>query len=115
MDEPFGALDPANRMRLQDLLLEIWSKSSSRSTVVFVTHDVDEALFLGDRVIIMGSSPGRVIGTMSVDFPRPRRQENLVSNKEFLNLRAKIGAHYQKDARQQLETGSNIDGLREGI
>jgi NitT/TauT family transport system ATP-binding protein len=115
MDEPFGALDPANRMRLQDLLLEIWSKNSSRSTVVFVTHDVDEALFLGDRVIIMGSSPGRVIGAMSVDFPRPRRQETLVSNKDFLNLRSRIGAHYQKDARQQLEAGCNIDGLGEGI
>jgi NitT/TauT family transport system ATP-binding protein len=115
MDEPFGALDPANRMRLQDLLLEIWSKTASRGTVVFVTHDVDEALFLGDRVVIMGSSPGRVIGILQIDFPRPRRQENLVSNKEFLSLRAEISSHYQKDARQQLEGNEVIDSMESGI
>jgi NitT/TauT family transport system ATP-binding protein len=115
MDEPFGALDPANRMRLQDLLLEIWSESSYRGTVVFVTHDVDEALFLGDQVVIMGSCPGRVIGRMKVEFPRPRRQETLVSNKEFLQIRAEISAHYQKDARQQLENDGFNGKEGEGI
>jgi NitT/TauT family transport system ATP-binding protein len=115
MDEPFGALDPANRMRLQDLLLEIWSKTASKGTVVFVTHDVDEALFLGDRVVIMGSSPGRVIGNLQITFPRPRRQEQLVSDKDFLSLRAEISAHYQKDARQQLEGNEVVDSMGEGI
>jgi NitT/TauT family transport system ATP-binding protein len=59
MDEPFGALDPINRTKLQDLLLELWA--SPRKTVVFVTHDVEEALYLADRVVVLGSSPARII------------------------------------------------------
>jgi len=59
MDEPFGALDPVNRARLQDLVLDVWSNASPRKTVVFVTHDMRNRSILADRVIMLGSSPGR--------------------------------------------------------
>lgn len=72
MDEPFGALDAHTRVLLQKELLDIWERN--RKTVVFVTHSVDEALFLADRVIVMTAHPGRVLETINVDFPRPRHR-----------------------------------------
>jgi NitT/TauT family transport system ATP-binding protein len=108
MDEPFGALDPVNRMRLQELLLEIWSKSSPRRTVVFVTHDVDEALFLGDRVLILGSNPGRIIGELAVNFPRPRKLEDLNISESFRAIRAEISGYYHRDARRQLQAEAGV-------
>ncbi|MEI9901770.1 MAG: ABC transporter ATP-binding protein [Hyphomicrobium sp.] len=71
MDEPFGALDALTRMHMQELLLDIWSKV--RTTIVFVTHDIDEALFLADRVLVMSTRPGRIIEELKVSFRRPAR------------------------------------------
>ncbi len=73
MDEPFGALDALTRMNMQELLLDIWSKV--RTTIVFVTHDIDEALFLADRVLVMSQRPGRIIEELKVPFARPRSAE----------------------------------------
>lgn len=70
MDEPFGALDAHTRMLLQKELLKIWEKD--RKTIIFVTHSVDEALYLADRIVIMTAHPGRVLETMDVTFKRPR-------------------------------------------
>ena len=70
MDEPFGALDALTRNMMQELLLEVWEKI--KTTVVFVTHDIDEALFLADRVIVMTHRPGRLLADIPIDFPRPR-------------------------------------------
>ena len=70
MDEPFGALDSILRMRLQEELLTIWE--SNRVAIVIVTHDVEEALYLGDRIIVMEPNPGRVRDIIEVDLPRPR-------------------------------------------
>jgi len=73
MDEPFGALDALTRQRLHALLQQIWQ--NARKTVVFITHDVYEAVLLSDRVLVMSGSPGRIDYEVSVDLPRPRGEE----------------------------------------
>lgn len=73
MDEPFGALDAQTRAMMQENLLQLWGKF--RTTVLFVTHDVDEAVFLGDRIIVMSASPGRLIADIPVSLARPRAPE----------------------------------------
>jgi ABC-type nitrate/sulfonate/bicarbonate transport system ATPase subunit len=80
LDEPFGALDALTRKELQDWLLELWQKF--QQTVVFITHDVEEALYLGDRVIVLSARPGTVIKSDVVELPRPRRQ-GMVAWPEF--------------------------------
>ena len=70
MDEPFGALDAQTRSMMQESLLALWSEFGN--TVLFVTHDVDEAVFLGTRVVVMSASPGRLIADLAVPLPRPR-------------------------------------------
>ena len=102
MDEPFGALDPVNRARLQDLLLEIWESASPQKTIVFVTHDVDEALYLGDRVVILGSTPGRVIADLPVEFPRHRDRRSLFDSTAFHDLRESIAETLAADTLKQL-------------
>lgn len=72
LDEPFGALDALTRKELQDWLLQLWRKFEQ--TVIFITHDVEEALYLGDRVIVLSPRPGTVIKSEKVELPRPRRQ-----------------------------------------
>jgi ABC-type nitrate/sulfonate/bicarbonate transport system ATPase subunit len=72
LDEPFGALDALTRRELQDWLLDIWQRF--KKTIIFITHDVDEALYLADRVLVLSARPGRILGAPKVDLPRPRRQ-----------------------------------------
>jgi NitT/TauT family transport system ATP-binding protein len=87
MDEPFGALDAQTKERMQTELLSIWSES--RKTVAFVTHDVDEAIFLADEVVIMSSRPGQIAARIEVDLARPRTEETRVSD-EFAQRRRDI-------------------------
>lgn len=102
MDEPFGALDPVTRAHLQDLLLQTWEESSPRKTIVFVTHDVDEALYLGDRVVILGSNPGRILADLRIDFPRPRSRGTLISSQQFNDLRKDIAEILGADTLRKL-------------
>jgi NitT/TauT family transport system ATP-binding protein len=83
MDEPFGSLDAHTRTRLQNELLQIWERD--RKTVMFVTHSVDEAVFLSDRVFVMTGSPGRIKATIDVALPRPRIRADLLVNRRYQN------------------------------
>ncbi len=102
MDEPFGALDPINRAKLQDLLIEVWQSGRPRRTVVFVTHDVDEALLLADRVVVMGASPGRIIAGHAVPFARPRARAALFAEPAFHALREAIAEALDADTLAHL-------------
>ncbi len=81
MDEPFGALDAHTRTVLQNELLGIWERD--RKTVLFVTHGVDEAVFLSDRVIVMSGSPGHIQEVIHIDLPRPRVRADLLGNPRY--------------------------------
>lgn len=87
LDEPFGALDEITRMQMQDWLLKVWEKH--RKTVVFITHDIDEAVFLSDRVLVMSKRPGTLTREIKIGFPRPRTRDMLVSN-TFLDYKKDI-------------------------
>src|SRR4051794_15977741 len=81
MDEPFGALDAHTRTRLQNDLLNIWERD--RKTVLFVTHSVDEAVFLSDKVVVMTRAPGRIKEIVEIDLPRPRRRAELLLDSRY--------------------------------
>jgi NitT/TauT family transport system ATP-binding protein len=88
MDEPFGALDAMTRQSLQDEVLAI--VASTGASVFFVTHDLEEAIYLGDRVIGLQANPGRIGATFAVDLPRPREQLSSREQPEFLRLRRQL-------------------------
>jgi NitT/TauT family transport system ATP-binding protein len=81
MDEPFGALDAHTRTRLQNDLLNIWERD--RKTVLFVTHSVEEAVFLSDKVVMMTRSPGRIREIVDIDLPRPRHRSELLLDPRY--------------------------------
>ena len=87
MDEPFGALDTLTRQKMGFELLRLWEEW--KSTVLFVTHDVDEAVMLSDRVLVMSSRPGTVLGSFTVDLPRPR-QIFIKDTAEFIRISSRI-------------------------
>lgn len=84
MDEPFGALDAQTRHQMQQFLLDLWDKI--RATVIFITHDIDEAIFLGDRVVVMSARPGRVALEEKVPLKRPRHWD-MTLEPAFLDLK----------------------------
>ncbi|MDC0116220.1 ABC transporter ATP-binding protein [Octadecabacter sp.] len=100
MDEPFGALDAQTRLMMQESLLEIWRKFGT--TVVFVTHDVDEAVFLSDRVLIMSAAPGHIIEDLKVDLPRPRSTD-MVSMPEYMAARRFCLDTIKQESRKAFE------------
>ena len=87
MDEPFGALDSQTRSIMQELLLKVWEQN--HKTVLFVTHDIDEALLLGDRVYVMSARPGRIIETIDVEIPRPRRVD-VITTPYFVDQKRRV-------------------------
>ena len=84
MDEPFSALDMQNRHKLQEQIIEFREKLNN--TIVFVTHDVDEAVFLADRIVVLDRNPGRIAKIVNVDIERPRKRDS----KEFLDIQDSI-------------------------
>ncbi len=103
MDEPFGALDTQTRRFMQDLLLQIWKKT--RKTILFVTHDVDEALFMADKVLVMSTRPGHIKDIVDVGLERPRNLKI-----EFSNKYIKLKEHIQK-----IITKESLKSLNEPI
>ena len=99
MDEPFGALDAQTRAFMQELLLDIWQKT--RKTILFVTHDIDEALFLGDRVYVMTARPGRLRAEVSVALPRPRTFLATTSD-EFVATKREVLAMIREEAAKTM-------------
>jgi NitT/TauT family transport system ATP-binding protein len=99
MDEPFGALDAQIRQVMAVELLKIWERD--RKTIVFITHDIDEAVFLADRVIVMSASPGRVIETIPVTLPRPRPL-TLRNHPDFVAYRQRIWDLLEEQVRSSL-------------
>jgi NitT/TauT family transport system ATP-binding protein len=87
MDEPFGALDAQTKLEMQEMLLEVWEKE--RTTVLFITHDIDEAIFLSQRIVVMGSNPGRILKTYDVKLPAQRSPE-VREHPEFLALKREL-------------------------
>lgn len=97
MDEPFGALDAQTRMLMQELLLQVWQVE--RTTVLFVTHDVEEAILLSDRIYVMTARPGRVKAEIVVDLPRPRSLLETESDARFTALRRQVLTLIREEAR----------------
>jgi NitT/TauT family transport system ATP-binding protein len=86
MDEPFGALDAQTRETLQDELLRIWERTGA-PTMVFITHSIEEAIALGDRVAIMSPRPARIREVVKIDIPRPRTVQKVIEHPSFVDLR----------------------------
>jgi len=88
MDEPFAALDYQNRLVMQRLLLDL--AEQYKPTVLFITHDVEEAIFISDRVYVMSARPGKIVETVEVGLPRPRRYEETAAREEFVGMKLHI-------------------------
>ena len=100
MDEPFGALDAQTRSLMGELLLQVWGEAAK--TVLFVTHDIEEALFLGDRVFVMTARPGRIREEIQVPLPRPRTVDMLTSE-VFVGLKRQVMGLIREEARRMLD------------
>jgi len=85
MDEPFGAVDDSTRRDLQRMLTDLWQQN--KTTILFVTHNVDEALLMGDRVLVFRERPGKILGEFEIDLPRPRNRVNIAFTELFIKVR----------------------------
>jgi NitT/TauT family transport system ATP-binding protein len=99
MDEPFGALDAQTRLILQDELLRICS--TYKATVMFITHDIEEAIYLSDQIIVMSRRPGEIKFVVDVKLPKPRYEHDVRSSPEFLQLRASIWNALREELKDQ--------------
>ncbi len=95
LDEPFGALDNQTRVLMQELLLGIWERA--RKTVLFVTHDIDEAIFMANRVVVFSARPGRIKAEVASDFPHPRHY-TIKTSPEFMALKARLTEEIRVEA-----------------
>jgi NitT/TauT family transport system ATP-binding protein len=97
MDEPFAALDFQTRVLMQQFLLEVWA--GFKSTILFVTHQIDEAVLLADRVVVMSAAPGRVLEEVKIDLPRPRR----MTDPAFNGYRVRLTSHMEREVMRAAE------------
>ena len=97
MDEPFAALDFQTRVLMQQFLLEVWA--GFKSTILFVTHQIDEAVLLADRVVVMSAAPGRVLEEISIDLARPRR----MTDPAFNDYRVRLTSHMEREVMRAAE------------
>jgi ABC-type nitrate/sulfonate/bicarbonate transport system ATPase subunit len=88
MDEPFGSLDDAIRAELQQMLIDL--QRQSRTTILFVTHNIDEAIFLGDRIVVLGGSPAAIREAVEVTMPRPRNRTGRQFSELYMQIRNTI-------------------------
>lgn len=98
MDEPFGALDEQNKFILQKELLSIWSETGK--TILFITHSIDEALLLSDRILLMSSQPGRIVEEIIIDMPRPRTMEAIREDPVMAARFIDIWQHLQEEVQR---------------
>lgn len=101
MDEPFGSLDAETRMRMQELLLQLWEET--KKSVVFVTHDVEEAVLLADRIIVLTSRPGRVKEEIKVELGRPRKYEDVTSS-VFVKIKERALRLIREESKENYDT-----------
>ena len=92
LDEPFSALDELTRLDMQKWLLSIWEEN--RKTILFVTHNIDEALFLSDRIVLLSTKPAKIVAEFNIPFERPRHEDILLTN-EFLEWKRQIHGSFQ--------------------
>jgi ABC-type nitrate/sulfonate/bicarbonate transport system ATPase subunit len=109
MDEPFGALDAQTRSLMGELLLRVWEGAAK--TVLFVTHDIEEALFLGDRVFVMTARPGRIREDIRVPLPRPRTPDMLTSE-GFVGLKRRVMELIREEALRTMELQPAAEAAR---
>ena len=102
MDEPFGALDAQTKIQLEDLLLQLWGET--KRTVVFITHDLAEAVALADRVVVMSARPGRIVADMAITLPRPRQVRKLQRDPAFLQLYSQVWEQLERGIRLSEES-----------
>jgi NitT/TauT family transport system ATP-binding protein len=101
MDEPFSALDVQTRAKMSTELLSLWDLT--RPSVVFVTHDLEEAIALADKVVVLSAGPARLKGIYDVDLPRPRDVSEIRLNPDFMNLYRKIWADLRDEVKRQYD------------
>jgi NitT/TauT family transport system ATP-binding protein len=104
LDEPFASVDAQTRADLQDLLLEVWQRT--QMTMLFVTHDIDEAAYMADRIVVLTASPARVKETVDVDLPRPREQIETRAFPGFADLRARVFSSVKAEATRRSTVGT---------
>jgi NitT/TauT family transport system ATP-binding protein len=110
MDEPFASVDAQTRADLQDMLLEVWKRHDS--TVVFVTHDIDESVFLADRIVVLSRPPARVTANIAVDLDRPRDQIATKETRRFAEIRAEVARLIKRPAAAEAAAGPDAPDAR---
>jgi NitT/TauT family transport system ATP-binding protein len=111
MDEPFASVDAQTRAELEDLILRVWDRYDM--TILFVTHDIDESVYLSDRVLVLSPSPARVVTIKDVALPRPRDQIETRASEEFVRLRSEVAVMIRARATppaEQVATSAGGEG-----